>query len=122
MIVSRRNNSVRIGGWVRFAALLVACLPAGGVLQAEESGSESHSGSNEPIDFSRDIRPLLSDRCFHCHGPDAGQRQADLRFDTQEGALADLGGYRAVEPGDIAASELIARITSSDPDVQMPPP
>ncbi|MDG2206978.1 MAG: DUF1549 domain-containing protein, partial [Pirellulales bacterium] len=118
MIVSRQNNSMRYGGWVRLGALFVAWLAASGVLQAEES----HPESKEPIDFSRDIRPLLSDRCFHCHGPDAGQRQADLRFDTQEGAFADLGGYRAVEPGDIAASELIARITSSDTDVRMPPP
>ena len=74
------------------------------------------------IDFNRDVRPILSDTCFDCHGPDAGQRQADLRFDTQEGALADLGGHKAIVPGNTDASELVKRITSDDPDMVMPPP
>lgn len=76
----------------------------------------------EEIDFNRDIRPILSDKCVFCHGPDKEQRQADLRLDTQEGALADLGGYAAIKPGDPAASELIKRIQSTDEYEQMPPP
>ncbi|RLT16274.1 MAG: DUF1549 domain-containing protein, partial [Planctomycetota bacterium] len=74
------------------------------------------------IRFDRDIRPLLSENCFACHGPDAGKRQADLRLDTAEGATADRDGVRAVVAGNPSASELLTRISSSDPDVVMPPP
>ena len=74
------------------------------------------------IDFARDIRPLLSDNCFACHGPDAKQRKADLRLDTREGALADLGDYAAVVPGKPSESELVARILTDDEDDLMPPP
>ena len=73
------------------------------------------------VDFNRDIRPLLSDKCFHCHGPDESTREADLRLDSREGLQADLGGHSAVVPGDLKASELIARITAADPDERMPP-
>ncbi len=74
------------------------------------------------VRFGRDIRPLLSDRCFQCHGGDASSRMADLRLDAAELATADRGGYAAIVPGDLAASEVWARITSDDPDVIMPPP
>ncbi len=75
------------------------------------------------IDFNRDIRPLLSDRCFACHGPDAEDRQAGLRLDLREPAATSLdSGATAIVPGDSAGSELTARITSTDPDVVMPPP
>ena len=73
------------------------------------------------LDFNRDIRPILSDNCFFCHGPDADDRQADLRLDTFEGATADLGGYAAVVPGKPDESELVARITADDPEMRMPP-
>ncbi len=73
------------------------------------------------IDFDRDVRPILSDHCFQCHGPDAAQRKADLRLDTEAGALADLGGHRAIVPGDPKTSELVRRITAADPDERMPP-
>lgn len=77
----------------------------------------------ERVDFNRDIRPVLADLCFHCHGPDPAQRKADLRFDTQTGAMADLGnGRHAIVAGHPEQSELIRRITSTDPDEQMPPP
>ena len=78
--------------------------------------------AQEKVDFNRDIRPLLSDRCFKCHGFDPQTREADLRLDTLEGLRADLGGVHAVVPGDAAASELVARIDPKDPDNQMPPP
>ena len=74
------------------------------------------------VDFSRDIRPILSDNCFHCHGPDAEHREADLRLDVREGALVDLGGYAAIVPGDSGKSELLSRLLSEDPDELMPPP
>jgi hypothetical protein len=73
------------------------------------------------IDFNRQIRSILSNRCFACHGPDEEERAADLRFDTAEGAMADLGGHSAIVPGRPEASVLIERITSTDPDLRMPP-
>ncbi|MEZ5944493.1 MAG: DUF1553 domain-containing protein [Planctomycetaceae bacterium] len=75
--------------------------------------------------FNRDIRPLLSDRCFHCHGPGDGDRQADLRLDRADGpqgAYREEAGVIAIKPGSLNESELWARITSTDPDVVMPPP
>ncbi len=74
------------------------------------------------IQFNRDIRPILSDHCFACHGPDASHRKAGLRLDTREGAVADLDGYSAVAPGAPTQSKLIARIATDDEDDLMPPP
>ncbi|MCA9152255.1 MAG: PSD1 domain-containing protein, partial [Planctomycetales bacterium] len=77
------------------------------------------------VDFNQQVRPLLSNRCFRCHGPDAADRQGGgeggLRLDTATGAGEDLGGYRAIVAGDPDASELITRITHDDPDLRMPP-
>lgn len=72
------------------------------------------------IEFNKDIRPILADKCYACHGPDQSQRPTDLRFDTQEGAMLDLGGYSAITPGKPKESELVARIKSEGDDV-MPP-
>jgi hypothetical protein len=74
------------------------------------------------VDFNRDVRPILSDRCFHCHGPDAQNSKSDYRLDTKENIFADLGGYVGVKPGSLKDSELHARIHTDDPDDQMPPP
>ncbi len=74
------------------------------------------------VDFNRDIRRILSRKCFACHGPDGKSRKGDLRLDTADGATADLGGYRAVLPGQPDRSRLIDRIESDDPDEVMPPP
>ena len=74
------------------------------------------------IPFNRDVRPILSDKCFFCHGPDEEERKGDLRLDVASDALKDLGGYSAIVPGDIDASELVARIIAQDPDDLMPPP
>ena len=74
------------------------------------------------VDFDRDIRPLLSDTCFQCHGPDAAHREADLRLDTKEGLFGDLDGFKVVAPGDPEASELFFRIAHKDPEERMPPP
>ena len=74
----------------------------------------------EPVDFSRDIQPLFAKRCFSCHGPDT--HEAGLRLDQMAGATAALdSGSRAIVPGKTAESEILARITSNDPDTQMPP-
>ena len=73
------------------------------------------------VEYNRDIRPILSENCFYCHGFDEKNRKADLRLDTLSGATADLGAYRAVVPGNASESELIRRITSADHDDVMPP-
>ncbi len=75
-----------------------------------------------PVDYNRDVRPLLSDRCYACHGPDANKREAGLRLDTPEGATAVLkSGNRAVVPGKPKESALFERIHATDPDDIMPP-
>jgi hypothetical protein len=75
------------------------------------------------LDFNEQIRPLLSDRCFRCHGPDARARKARLRLDTPEGAFKPTDdGWAIVRPGDPDRSEMIRRITSTDPEEMMPPP
>ena len=75
----------------------------------------------DPIDYNQHIRPILSDKCFFCHGPDKKHREADLRLDTREGLFADLGGYAPVVPGAPDDSEVVARIVSRDEDEKMPP-
>ncbi|MFN0198707.1 MAG: DUF1553 domain-containing protein [Planctomycetaceae bacterium] len=80
------------------------------------------SAAEPGLSFNRDIRPILADRCFHCHGPDGTQRKADLRLDDRTSAIENRNGTPAIAPGKPEASELLARITSSDPDLQMPPP
>ena len=75
------------------------------------------------VDFNRDIRPILSDRCFACHGPDHEDRQAGLRLDLRDVATAALAsGATAIVPGKPEASEILARVASTDPDLVMPPP
>lgn len=75
-----------------------------------------------PVQFGREILPILSDRCFYCHGPDDKSRKADLRLDSLEEASRDLGGYKALEPGNPEKSTLLQRMVSSDRDEVMPPP
>lgn len=76
---------------------------------------------NAPIDFNRDIRPILSDKCFTCHGPDNNRREAELRLDKREDALLDRDGHAVIVAGDVGNSGLIARITSDDESERMPP-
>ncbi len=76
----------------------------------------------EEVSFNRDIRPIISDRCFKCHGPDAKNQDSEFRLDRFENATADLGGYFGVVPGDLDKSELHHLIRSDDDDERMPPP
>src|SRR5437016_5490213 len=79
--------------------------------------------AQQDIDFNRDIRPILSDHCYACHGPDENKRKAGLRLDRPEEALKTLkSGDRAIVPGDVEKSTLVQRLTSCDPDEVMPPP
>jgi hypothetical protein len=74
------------------------------------------------IDYNREIRPILSNACYQCHGPDEKKREADLRLDTREGLFAEIDGIHPVVPGNPAGSEIILRISSDDKDEVMPPP
>lgn len=74
------------------------------------------------FDFNRDIRPILSDKCFQCHGPDSAHREAGLRLDEEDAAKADLGGYRAIDIDTPDQSEALLRIDSDDESMVMPPP
>src|SRR3954467_2626887 len=74
------------------------------------------SAADDAPRFNRDIRPILADRCYTCHGPDSGTRKADLRLDKEEGAHESV-----IVPGDPGSSELLRRISSEDPEERMPP-
>ena len=76
----------------------------------------------EPVQFSLQIRPILSDHCFHCHGPDETHREAGLRLDSVESALSAANGRAAIVPGKPDESELWKRIISEDANEVMPPP
>ena len=93
------------GRWLLGGVLLLACQ-----LTAPATAA--------PLDFNRDIRPILAENCFYCHGQDGNKREAELRLDQREPAIEAA----ALTPGDAAASELIARIHADDPDLLMPPP
>jgi len=80
------------------------------------------SAADDEVDFNRDVRPILSNKCLRCHGPDAETRQAGLRLDLRSAAITELdSGTISVVPGNVDASELIARIESDDDDLRMPP-
>ncbi|MEZ6126689.1 MAG: PSD1 and planctomycete cytochrome C domain-containing protein [Planctomycetaceae bacterium] len=79
--------------------------------------SVSLLSGEERISYNRDVRSILSDRCFFCHGPDSSHREADLRLDVRAAAVASV-----IQPGNADESELLKRLLSTDPDVQMPPP
>src|SRR5438477_3916882 len=79
-------------------------------------------GAPASVDFNKDIRPILSDKCFTCHGHDANNRKTKLRFDTEAGAKIPLNGGRvAIVPGESSRSELFRRISSDDKAIRMPP-
>jgi hypothetical protein len=81
------------------------------------------SATDRPaVDFNRDIRPILSESCYQCHGPDPNKRKADLRLDTREGLFRSADGTTVVVPGKPDESEFWLRISSDDPEARMPPP
>lgn len=101
-------------GWCRLVAagtvLILAC-----ELRAQDT-------ETKPIDFIRDVRPILARNCYECHGPDEAHRKGELRLDTSAGAFAKRDGTAAFVPQDVGASEAIRRILSADAAEQMPPP
>ncbi|MHC4877662.1 MAG: PSD1 and planctomycete cytochrome C domain-containing protein [Planctomycetota bacterium] len=91
-----------------FAALLVV--------------APSASFAADDIDFNRDIRPILADKCYACHGPDEAQREGGFRLDRKDSALGEAdSGAKVIVPGKLEASELVVRITTADEDLVMPP-
>jgi hypothetical protein len=103
---------------LKLLVILCAALIAAASCLVLASPQSSRDQAGEAIDFNRDIRPILADSCFSCHGPDEKQRMAGLRFDTKEGAAAKPG---VIVPGDSARSRLIQRITAATPEMRMPP-
>ena len=81
-----------------------------------------HAAAPSKIEFNRDVRPILSENCFACHGFDPKHREADLRLDTFDGATQDRDGSRGIVPGDLSKSDAWQRIISDDKDELMPPP
>jgi len=104
-------------GLRRFALSRSALIVAACVIAVRASG-----GAEPAVQFGRDILPILSDKCFRCHGPDEKHREAGLRLDDEEAAKAERDGTRAIVPGQSRESEILRRITSSDADLVMPPP
>jgi hypothetical protein len=87
------------------------------------AGATSSAAADPPIDFNRDIRPILSDNCFACHGPDEAQRKSGLRLDSHQTATAPArSGARPIVPGHPDQSEVVRRITAAGSDDRMPPP
>lgn len=109
----------------RLILLLFALFLAYGCDQVAlpEEVAQATKGVPDKVDFNLHIKPILSDRCFACHGPDKNTREADLRLDNADGAFAALssGNGKAIVPGSLHKSELIRRILSEDPEEQMPP-
>ncbi len=112
---------------IRFCGCLILFVGAavfyGIELHAEEPSKPTGAkqDSTEKVSFRREILPLLSERCFLCHGPDEGTREAELRLDLAEEATRDRDGTFVIKPGDPAASEILARLTADDEALIMPP-
>ena len=102
--------------------VLCFLLVASGVAQ-ETKDAASSEPLPDTVQFNRDIRPILSNNCFTCHGPDKTHRVTVFHFDVEESAKQDLGsGHFAIAPGDLDNSALIQRVTAKDPEDRMPPP
>jgi len=112
-LIQNRSDSSAAG----FLIVVVCTLLSAGFARSNPKKSVP-----ETISFNHHVRPILSENCFFCHGPDEKTQEADLRLDLPEGATADLGGYAAIVPGDPEKSEAWSRILSDDPDELMPPP
>ncbi|MBL9140146.1 MAG: DUF1553 domain-containing protein [Verrucomicrobiales bacterium] len=82
----------------------------------------AETAAPKPIDFNQEIRPILAENCYQCHGQDAQNRKADLRLDTEAGSRQRHEGRAAIVPGDPASSELLHRLVTDDPEERMPPP
>ncbi|MCB0610976.1 MAG: DUF1549 domain-containing protein, partial [Lewinella sp.] len=106
--------------WLPIVCLFTACSPS-----LPDDVRSAMETLPDKIDFNLHVKPILSDRCFSCHGPDSNKRKAGLRLDQAESAYAELTehpGYFAVKPGKTGHSQLVSRILTEDPELMMPPP
>ncbi len=115
--LSRRKLSL-----ILIASLALTCTRAWAAEPSPHGDEFSAKPVPETIEFNRDVRPILSGKCFHCHGQDPESRKARLRLDSFAEATKDKNGLRAVVPGDLEESELVWRVLSTDPEEIMPPP
>jgi len=99
----------------------IGVLAAAAILCSLGAGQLSAADKDAAVDFNRQIRPILSAHCFGCHGPDSGKREAELRLDTRQGALAPRKGHKTIAAGQPQQSELFRRITAKSADERMPP-
>ncbi len=103
---------------IALAALLLGSLSS----ETEDSPSDAQGDGRAAVNYARDVRPILSDHCFACHGPDDQKRKAGLRLDTKDGAFSKLKSDNvAIVAGKPELSELIDRIENDDPELLMPP-
>ncbi|MEZ6049462.1 MAG: PSD1 and planctomycete cytochrome C domain-containing protein [Planctomycetaceae bacterium] len=84
-------------------------------------GGVTSISAEEKVEYNRDIRPILADKCFQCHGPDEKSREADMRLDLRESALAAVSDLAPIVPGDAEHSAVMVRVEETDPDLKMPP-
>ncbi len=116
--MSRFRHACAVLLWMLIVPMMTERLSAAESLPADRLTTDAPT----PVIYSRDIKPILSENCYTCHGPDANQRKAKLRLDTHEGATGEYRSDRyAVVPGDLTASTLIQRITTDDEFDRMPP-
>src|SRR5687767_1895674 len=103
----------------RVSNLLLLATSVGWLTTAALMPAQKTAAAQPKVSFARDVLPILSDKCFLCHGPDSGSRMADLRLDLPKSAFADRGGRRAIVPGKPERSLVAKRISSHD--TPMPP-
>lgn len=128
--VKRFEITIKHAGVVAILFLALVVLKSCGSKEDTTAGAEATALAQtnflpEQVDFNLHVRPLLSDRCFACHGPDANKRESGYRLDTEEGAymaLKDKPGIFGIVPGNTEKSEVVKRIFSENPDEVMPPP
>jgi mono/diheme cytochrome c family protein len=125
-LVEMQRNSIQLVCRALSTTLVAALIASGPNVVSRSASTKAPDVVRDAaptIDFNRQVRPILSDKCFRCHGPDTAQRQAGLRLDRPESALKELeSGVTAIVPGEPSRSEMIRRIFSDDPEERMPPP
>ncbi len=105
---------------LRLFFVLLASASLAGIFAATPAAPAAEAPT-KPVDFNREVRPILSDNCFKCHGPDEKMRMAKMRLDETEGLFVDRGGYKIIVPGDSAHSKLYQKISAKEAGFRMPP-